>query len=189
MCFWPTNFALTFQPTAIPNELSTKRPAYVVKPPSSGSKVAISIRQFEAANTTIDHMITPMRSPAGPAETRGLPTEMNRVVPIDPAMAINWTCRILRPLSVNIFCAPRNPIQELTGGGRWQVAESSLDAQRPRRSAQPRQWVPPLRHRLSCSQTCCDAFRGQRIKVLSDDLLLPSCYTERDRRLHMGVRI
>jgi hypothetical protein len=90
---------LTFQPRAMAKLLSTNRSANEMNPPSNGSRVVISIRQLEAQKTTKAHMITPSRSPRGPAEVRGPPIDTKRAAPIDPEIAISWTCRIRRPLN------------------------------------------------------------------------------------------
>lgn len=85
----PDDKTLTFHPNAMPKLLSTKRPAKVMRPPSSGSSVVISIKQLEAVHTTNDHKDTPMSRPRGPAPVRGDPIDTNRAAPIEPDIAIS----------------------------------------------------------------------------------------------------
>ena len=59
-----------------------KRPANVMKPPSMGKRVLISIKQLLAQKMTDDQMRMPIRSPRGPAAVRGPPMETKRPAPV-----------------------------------------------------------------------------------------------------------
>lgn len=63
-------------------DFSTYRFAYVTKPPSTGNRVAISIKQLEPAQMESDQMAIPMIKPSGPALVNGPPIETNRAAPI-----------------------------------------------------------------------------------------------------------
>jgi len=54
----------------------------VTKPPSTGIKVAISIKQFEPAKMEADQMAIPIINPRGPALVSGPPMDTNSAAPI-----------------------------------------------------------------------------------------------------------
>ena len=54
----------------------------MTKPPSTGIKVAISIKQFEPAKMEADQIAIPIINPRGPALVSGPPMDTNSAAPI-----------------------------------------------------------------------------------------------------------